>query len=128
MFTASPTKSMSFASIGIIGKRTRNSLVQIWTRAGKYAGFEDSSSGWELCYNKIVLLKQGLPTYIDLACSSFTPSGTTRSFHVYAKAGMTIENEATTSSNALLNVSNGAILTDLFEQVKRDGLVAGSLR
>lgn len=128
MFTATPTNHISFSSIGVVGKKSGNSLVQIWTRTGPYLGFENSSNGWELCFNKMIVLQQGVPTSVDLTCSTHTTAGSTRSFHVYSKNGLNFEKGTTTTSNALVKVQNGAILKDLFKQIKGDGLIAGSLR
>jgi hypothetical protein len=128
MFTAIPVKDVSFNSIGVVGKRSRYSLVQVYTRVGSYSGFEDSSSGWELCFNKVVLLQQGIPVSIDLACSTHTPFGSSRSFHVYAKAGMNIVAGISGSSNDLLKVDNAIKMRDLFRQVQGVATMTGSLR
>jgi hypothetical protein len=128
MFAATPVKDVSFASIGIVGKKNGNSLIRIYTRAGSYSGFESSSSGWELCFNQSVGLQLGVPTFIDLTCSTHTPAGTIRSFHVYSKNGMNIQTGTSNTSNTLLQVSESVMLRDLFKQVQGTGIMAGSLR
>lgn len=128
MFTATSMKDLSFASMGIVGKKTTKSLVQIFTRAGSYNGFEGNSAGWELCFNNLVQLQKGVQTYIDLTCSTYTPSGSSRSFHVYSKNGMNIAKGTSSTSNAFAKVDNAVMLKDLFKQVQGGGLVAGSFQ
>ena len=128
MFTVEADHEMRFLSIGVIGKRTRNSLVQIYTRAGSTDSFEESSSGWELCFTEIILLQRSNPTFLELSCNTHTPAGSSRSFHVYVKAGMVIETGASTSSNNSLRIEDAIFLRDLFSGVNGDGLMAGSLR
>ena len=129
MFTADAVKDVAFSSIGVFGKKNRNSLVQIYTREGSYTGFENSPAGWILCFNGILLLQQVVPTQIDLKCSTYTKGGNSRSFHIYVKAGMRAEKSASSvSSKDLLLVQNAVILKDMFKQVKEDGLMGGNLR
>lgn len=128
MFTVTAENEMIVSSIGVLGKRTRNSLVHIYTRSGPIDGFEDSSSGWELCYTQIVLLDRSNPTFLEMSCNTHTPAGSSRSFHVYVKAGMLIETGASNPSNNALRVENAVFLRDLFSQVKGAGLMAGTLR
>lgn len=128
MFTATPVKDVSFTSIGIVGKKSRYSLVQVYTRTGSYNGSEESSSGWELCFNSVILLQQGAPVSVDLACSTYTPAGSSRSFHVYVKAGMSIMGGNSGSSNNLLKVGNSITMKDLFNKVLAPALMTGSLR
>lgn len=128
MFTATPVKDVSFTSIGIVGKKSRYSLVQVYTRTGSYSGSEESSSGWELCFNSVILLQQGAPVSADLACPTYTPAGSSRSFHVYVKSGMTVMGGNSGSSNNLLQVGNAITMKDLFKQVVATAFMSGSLR
>jgi hypothetical protein len=126
MFTATPTKNVAFQSIGIVGSKTTNSLIKIYTRIGSYQGYETTSNGWVLCFDQLVQLQKGTPTFVDLACQTFTD--TSRSFMVYSKAGMSAQVGSFASSNASLKVDTGIFLKDLFKQVKGAALMAGSLR
>ena len=129
MFTADAVKDVSFSSISVFGKKSRNSMVQIYTREGAYTGFENNPNEWILCFNSILLLQEEVPTQIDLECSTYTKGGESRSFQVYAKAGMRVEKSASSASlNDLIIVQNAVILKDMFNEVNDYGLMGGNLR
>ncbi|KAL7519280.1 hypothetical protein ACHAWX_004062 [Stephanocyclus meneghinianus] len=128
MFTATAIDSVAFASFGVFGNKNGNTLVEVYSRVGDYIGVEQNPNSWELCFSKTVQLQKNQVTNIDtLSCDTYTAAGSKRSFHVYAKNGMLIQNEASATFNASLKIENGIFLKDRFNQNKGSALLTGVL-
>ena len=129
MFTATAIDSVAFASFGVFGNKSGNTLVEVYSRVGDYTGVEENPNAWELCFSNTVQLVKNQVTNIDTSVfDSYTTAGSKRSFHVYVKNGMLIRNGVSATSNASLKIENGIFLKDRFNQNKGNALLTGALR
>lgn len=128
MMTVNVAEDMTFVSLDIIGKKSGGSLVEIYTRLGDYDNNEENPNAWELIFEDTVDLTQEQATTIG-EFSVFTPAGSDRAFHVYAKNGLMYEQgNAAVKSNGTLSLKKGVSLKDRFKQVKDTGIMSGSIR
>eukprot|EP00804_Cyclotella_cryptica_P025581 CCRYP_002822-RA/>CCRYP_002822-RA protein AED:0.08 eAED:0.08 QI:1628/1/1/1/0.77/0.6/10/590/602 len=128
MFTATAIDSASFASFGVFGNKSGNTLVEVYSRVGDYTGVEQNPNAWERCFSNTVQLVKNQVANIDiLTCDTFTAAGNKRSFQVYVKNGMLIQNGVTATSNASIKIENGIFLKDRFNQKKGNAIMTGSL-
>lgn len=132
MFTLSAAQDTHFVSFEIRGKKDGNSLVQVYTRLGEFNGFEQNANAWELIFDQTIQLSKNQNTDIGSVIGDvFTPAGSDRSFHVYAKNGMLFKtgNAATsTAGNGSFLIKNGIFLKDRFKQSKGPGMMSGMIR
>jgi hypothetical protein len=131
IFSATAFEDVEFTSFAAIGKKSGQSLVEVYTRLGDYAGVEEDPDEWELCFsNEVEVLKNQLSnSFIEsFECDTFTPAGAKRSFMVYSKKGMLIQKGISASSDALVQFDSGVWLKDKFTQVKGEGTMSGEIR
>ena len=87
MFNLYSTRAVSIYSFDFYsGSPAQNQHVQVYTRAGKYSGFELKEDGWILVYDNesIELLGGNIPTLLgDFDTSVTIPSGTFQSFFIW---------------------------------------------
>jgi hypothetical protein len=129
-FTAN--EDLTFSSIDIIGKKSGNSLVEVYTRLGGYTDYEQNSRAWDLVFSGTVALSQNSATRVSLNVDVFTPLGSDRAFQIYAQNGILFKKGSaaavrTEVTNEKLSLENGVSLKDRFKQVKESGVMSGSI-
>lgn len=72
----------------IVSWTTSTNLIQVYTKAGEYRGFEHNNTAWELVHDSNVELK-GPNSFSDINVSTkvHIPPGVTRSFFIYITDG-----------------------------------------
>ena len=101
--------------------------VQVYSRPGKYSGFEGSSTGWTLVYDNSALPLLGRDSTTDIVGLNVNvPPGSFHSFYVWTPNSLLMYNPGTTegalySSNEYIEFYEGAGIGGLFDS---DTLVA----
>ena len=129
MFTATALQSLSITSLSFTAKKSAESLVEIYTLVGDYSGNENNEDAWTLCYSReMELVKDQLTTITDLNCPNTLDVNDKRSFLVFAKNGLLLQEEGTASSNAKLMANNGIFMKKKFDKAKGDALMTGRVK
>ncbi|EED94554.1 predicted protein [Thalassiosira pseudonana CCMP1335] len=84
MFYVRAKRDVTITSLDFFGSTAKTALVQIYTRSGKYNGYEVKRDGWEVIFDKSVV--QGKKTLTSLGALSqpvYIPAGSYQSFVVY---------------------------------------------
>jgi len=86
MFYVEAKRDLSISSFDFLsGSRAAEQPVQVYTRSGKYSGFELNEDGWEIVYDddSVNLLGGNKPTPVDLDLRVTIPAETFQSFFIW---------------------------------------------
>ena len=119
------SRDINISSFKFFTWSTTVNLVQIYTRAGEYTGFEVDQSGWEKIYEETIQLNGdgNLMTELSFADKLSISSGSTQSFFIWISNNAYMKYEAGTSEGDLLD-SDGFI--EFYEGVGITSLFGGS--
>eukprot|EP00804_Cyclotella_cryptica_P016798 CCRYP_001799-RE/>CCRYP_001799-RE protein AED:0.07 eAED:0.07 QI:359/1/1/1/0.92/0.85/14/1113/1072 len=94
MFTIQAARDVEINAIWTFVRSNSIDLVQVYTRQGKYNGYEDSDAGWDLVVDDSILLN-GRDQLTELVFRSkvFIPSGQFQSFYVCSPSNLVYREE-----------------------------------
>lgn len=95
MFTLQAVRDVEINSFYTFVRSNSVDLVQVYTRRGNYSGFQSSDAGWDLVFDKSILLN-GIDQVTELRFSSkvIMASGQFQSFYVYSPSDIQYRSEA----------------------------------
>jgi hypothetical protein len=95
MFTIQAIRDVEINSLYTFVRSNTVGLVQVYTRKGSYSGFEKSDVGWELVFDKSILLN-GIGQVTELSFGKTKVSvaaGQFQSFYVYSPSNLAYRSE-----------------------------------
>ena len=112
MFYVKTLRDINITSLDFYGSSVSTNLVQVYTRRGKYAGYELKRDGWALAYNNTSLNIKGRsdPTYLGSFITQIhIPANTFQSFYIYSPSKVMYKGGTNETSEGLLYSSNDVI-------------------
>ena len=117
------SRDISISGFKFLTWETTNNLIQIYTRPGKYTGFELSETGWELVYEETVQLSgEASMTELRLTSKVTVSSDETQSFFIWIDDG-NMKYDAGTVEGAVLGSDS---FIEFYEGVGITSKFAGS--
>lgn len=94
MFTLQAVRDVEINSFYMFVRSTSSDLVQVYTRQGEYGGYETSSAGWELVFDKIIFLNgPNQVTELPFSRKVVMAAGQLQSFYVYSPSNLAYRSE-----------------------------------
>lgn len=94
MFTIQAVRDVEINSLYTFIRNDEFGFVQVYTRPGNYSGFEASDAGWELVFDKTILLNgKNQVTELSFSRKVSVSSGQFQSFYVYTPENLAYRSE-----------------------------------
>ena len=100
----SKSRDIEISSFEFFTWQNTMNLVQIYTRAGQFNGFESSQTGWVLIYNAYMVLGgDSALTKLSLSSKIKIPAGLSQSFYIWIDDGAYMKYKDGTQANSVVN-------------------------
>jgi len=126
MFYVKTLRDINITSLDFYGSSVNTNLVQVYTRRGKYVGYELKRDGWTLAYNNTSVNIKGRsdPTYLgSFSTQIHIPANTFQSFYIYSPSKVMYKEGTSETSEGTLYSSNDAI--EFYEGIGVEGYFSG---